>query len=68
MLAHAREAALAVAALPVESVRITKELLKRPHALAVKERMAEELHIFGERLQSPEAKAAMGAFFERKKG
>jgi enoyl-CoA hydratase/carnithine racemase len=57
-----------VAALPVESVRITKELLKRPHARELAERMAEEIRIFGERLQSPEAKAAMGAFFERKKG
>jgi enoyl-CoA hydratase/carnithine racemase len=68
LLAHAREAALAVAALSPESVRITKELLKRPHAQAVKERMAEEIRIFGERLVSPEAKAAMGAFFQRKKG
>ena len=68
LLAHGREAALAVAALPPESVRITKELLKRPHALAVKERMAEEIRIFGERLHSPEAKAAMEAFFQRKKG
>ncbi len=68
LLAHAREAALAVAALPVESVRITKELLKRPHARALEERMAEELRLFGERLASPEAKAALGAFFQRKKG
>jgi enoyl-CoA hydratase/carnithine racemase len=68
LLAHAREAALAVAALPVESVRITKDLLKRPHAKALEERMAEEIRIFGERLTSPEAKAAMGAFFTRKKG
>ena len=30
--------------------------------------MAEEIRIFGERLQSPEAKAAMGAFFQKKKG
>jgi enoyl-CoA hydratase/carnithine racemase len=57
-----------VAALPVESVRITKELLKRPHAKALEERMAEEIRIFGERLSSQEAKAAMGAFFTRKKG
>ena len=68
LLAHAREAALAVAALPVESVRITKEWLKRPHAAALEERMAEEIRVFGERLHSPEAKAAMGAFFQRKKG
>ena len=29
---------------------------------------AEEIHIFGERLHSPEARAAMGAFFQKKKG
>lgn len=68
LLAHAREAALAVAALPPESVRITKELLKRPYARALEERMAEEIRLFGERLASPEARAAMGAFFQRKKG
>jgi enoyl-CoA hydratase/carnithine racemase len=68
LLDHAREAARAVAALPTESVRITKELLKRPHAAALEERMAEEIRIFGERLGSPEARAALGAFFQRKKG
>jgi enoyl-CoA hydratase/carnithine racemase len=68
LLDHAREAARAVAALPPESVRITKELLKRPHAAALEERMAEEIRIFGERLTSPEARAALGAFFQRKKG
>jgi hypothetical protein len=31
-------------------------------------RTTEELRIFGEQLHSPEAKAAMGAFFERRKG
>ncbi len=67
LLDHAREMAKAVAALPRESVRITKELLKRPHARALEERMDEEIRIFGERLSSPEARAAMGAFFEKKK-
>jgi enoyl-CoA hydratase/carnithine racemase len=68
LLDHAREAARAVAALPPESVRLTKELLKRPYAQALEARMAEELRIFGERLTSPEARAALGAFFQRKKG
>ncbi len=67
LIAHAREAALAVAALAPESVRITKEWLKRPYAVALQERMAEEIRVFGERLSSPEAKAAMAAFFARKK-
>jgi enoyl-CoA hydratase/carnithine racemase len=68
LLEHAREMALLVAAQPPESVRITKELLKRPLAAALEERMAEELRIFGERLGSEEAQAAMMAFFQRKKG
>jgi enoyl-CoA hydratase/carnithine racemase len=68
LLEHARDAARAVAAQPPESVRLTKELLKRPTAAALEERMAEELRLFGERLGSPEALAALGAFFQRKKG
>jgi enoyl-CoA hydratase/carnithine racemase len=68
LLEHAREVARAVAALPPESVRITKELLKRPTAAALEERMAEELRLFGERLTSPEALAALTAFFQRRKG
>lgn len=68
LLEHAREVSLAVAAQPPESVRLTKELLKRPSARELEERMAEELRIFGERLGSPEARAALGAFFQRKKG
>jgi enoyl-CoA hydratase/carnithine racemase len=68
LLDHAREMALLVAAQPPESVRITKELLRRPHARALEERMAEELRLFGERLGSEEAQAAMMAFFQRKRG
>ncbi len=68
LLEHAREVALAVAAQPPESVRLTKELLKRPTARELEERMAEELRLFGERLGSPEARAALGAFFQRKRG
>ncbi len=67
LIPHARETALAVAALAPESVRITKEWLKRPFAAALEERMAEEIRTFGERLSSPEATAAMAAFFARKK-
>jgi enoyl-CoA hydratase/carnithine racemase len=68
LMDHAREMALAVAALPPESVRIAKEMMKRPHATLLAERMAEEIRVFGERLSSPEALAAMGAFFARRKG
>jgi enoyl-CoA hydratase/carnithine racemase len=68
LMERAREAALALAALPPESVRIAKEMMKRPHAAALAERMDDEIRVFGERLSSPEALAAMQAFFARKRG
>ena len=64
---RAREAALALAMLPPASVRMTKELMKRGLAQAVRERMQEELGLFGERLRSPEAKEALSAFMEKRK-
>jgi len=64
---RAREAALALAALPPASVRLTKELMKRGLAQAVRDRMQEELGLFGERLRSPEAKEALSAFMEKRK-
>jgi enoyl-CoA hydratase/carnithine racemase len=67
LLARARQAALALAALPPASVQMTKELMKRGLAQAVQERMTEELHLFGERLKSPEAKEALRAFLEKRK-
>ena len=67
LLEYARTAALALAALPPASVRMTKELMKRALAPAVRERMQEELQLFGERLRSPEAKEALSAFLEKRK-
>ena len=67
LLERGRAAALALAALPPASVRMTKELMKRALAPAVQERMTEELHLFGERLKSPEAKEALRAFMEKRK-
>jgi len=67
LLEYARTAALAIAALPPASVRMTKELMKRALAPAVRERMQEELGLFGERLRSPEAREALGAFMEKRK-
>jgi len=67
LLDRAREAALALAMLPPASVRMTKELMKRGLAAAVRERMQEELGLFGERLRSPEAKEALSAFMEKRK-
>jgi len=67
LLEYARTAALALAMLPPESVRMTKALMKRASAGAVRERMDEELGLFGERLRSPEAKEALSAFLEKRK-
>jgi len=67
LLEHARNAALAVAALPPASVRLTKQLMKRQLGQAIASQMQEERRIFAERLQSGEAKEAMTAFFEKRK-
>jgi enoyl-CoA hydratase/carnithine racemase len=67
LLERGRQAALALAALPPASVRMTKALMKRGSAQAVQDRMTEELELFGERLRSPEAKEALGAFMEKRK-
>lgn len=67
LLATARAVAEELAALPPASVRITKELMRRPLARAVAEQMAEEGRIVEERLGSPEAKEAIAAFFEKRK-
>ena len=67
LLGRAREAALALAALPPASVQMTKELMNRGMARGVQERMTEELQLFGERLRSPEAKEALRAFMEKRK-
>lgn len=67
LLERARRAAAALAALPPASVRMTKELMKRGLAQGVQERITEELRLFGERLQSPEAKEALRAFMEKRK-
>lgn len=64
---RAEKAALALAALPPESLRLTKQLLKAATGRLVEERIAEETKIFTERLASPEAKEAMSAFLEKRK-
>jgi len=67
LMEKAKATAGALAALPPESLRLTKQLLKKRHAQAVRETIAEEIAIFGERLQSAEAKEAMSAFLEKRK-
>jgi enoyl-CoA hydratase/carnithine racemase len=67
LLERAETAARALAALPAESIRLTKRLMKQTHAALLQARIAEETRIFTERLASPEARAAMSAFLERRK-
>ena len=67
LLERARGAAAGLAALPPESVRLTKQLMKRPLASAIADQMAEEARLFAERLDSAEAKEALSAFLEKRK-
>ncbi len=67
LLERAQKTAAALAELPPESIRLTKQLMKSAHAAAVKQQIAEEGRIFVERLASPEAKEAMSAFLEKRK-
>lgn len=53
--------------LPASSLRTTKRLMKARHADAVIAQMIEENNYFSAMLQSPEAKEAFAAFFERRK-
>jgi enoyl-CoA hydratase/carnithine racemase len=67
LLERAGKAAAALAELPPESIRLTKRLMKSAHAEAVKRQIDEEGRLFVERLASPEAKAAMNAFLDKRK-
>ena len=67
LFAKAHQVAETLAALPPESLRLTKRLLKKRHGAAIAEAIAEETRIFAERLASPEAKEAMSAFLEKRK-
>jgi enoyl-CoA hydratase/carnithine racemase len=67
VIAAGEKAARTLAALPAESLRLTKGLLKKTHVPALEARIAEETRIFAERLGSPEAKAAMSAFLAKRK-
>lgn len=65
-LALALAKARALAALPPQSVALTKMLLKRGSAAAVAETIATEARHFGERLMSAEAQAAFAAFLTKR--
>lgn len=67
LLEKAQGAASMLAALPPESLRLTKRLMKEGGAKELEARIAEEGRLFTERLASPEAKEAMSAFLEKRK-
>jgi enoyl-CoA hydratase/carnithine racemase len=64
---HARRIAERFNALPPGAVRETKKLMRRSRNEAVLETIGVEGKVFGQRLQSPEAKEAFSAFFQKRK-
>src|ERR1700712_5358216 len=60
---HARRIAERFNGFPPGAVRDTKRLLRAPGNEAAREAIAAEAGIFGQRLRSPEAQEAFGAFF-----
>jgi enoyl-CoA hydratase/carnithine racemase len=67
LLQEAEKTASLLAALPPESIRLTKSLLKSGFENTVRDRIMQEGRIVLERLRSPEAKEAMSAFLEKRK-
>jgi enoyl-CoA hydratase/carnithine racemase len=64
---HARRIAERFNALPPGAVRETKKLLRRGRAQAAAETIGVEGKVFAARLQSPEAKEAFSAFFQKRR-
>ena len=67
VVAHARRIAERFNALPPGAVRETKRLMWRARNAAVLETIGVEGGVFAQRLQSPEAKEAFSAFFQKRK-
>jgi enoyl-CoA hydratase/carnithine racemase len=65
LLDEAGKAAASLAALPAESLRLTKRLMKSRHGKTIADTIAEEGRLFRERLQSPEARQALNAFLSK---
>jgi enoyl-CoA hydratase/carnithine racemase len=64
---HARRIAERFNALPPGAVRDTKRLMRRARSQSALETIGIEGKVFAERLQSPEAKEAFSAFFQKRK-
>ena len=67
LIEHSLKIATALAALPPESIRLTKRLMKARYGQTLAATIEEEMRVFSERLSSPEAKEALGAFLEKRK-
>ena len=67
VIGHALAVCKKLAAQPAASIRLTKQLLKQTQSALVSQAMHNENLIFKERLQSPEAKEAFSAFFEKRR-
>jgi len=66
LMPYAFAQAVKLAGLPPSSLRVTKQLMKARDCDAVAAQMMEENKFFSAMLQSPEAKEAFAAFFERR--
>jgi enoyl-CoA hydratase/carnithine racemase len=64
---HARRVAERFNGLPPGAVRETKRLMRRARSAAALETIGVEGDVFAQRLQSPEAKEAFSAFFQKRK-
>ena len=67
LIEHSMKIAAALAALPPESIRLTKRLMKSRHGATLGATIEEEMRVFAERLTSQEAKEALSAFLEKRK-
>jgi enoyl-CoA hydratase/carnithine racemase len=66
-LAKAREMALRFETLPMEAVRISKQLMKAPDREQLRKAIEEESALFVQRLHSPEAVAALSGFISKQR-
>ena len=67
VLDHALERCRKLIAQPAESLRLTKQLMKRAQQALINDAMNVEAEVFKRRLVSPDAKEAFAAFFEKRK-
>ena len=67
LIEHSLKIASALAALPPESMRLTKRLMKSRHGTTLAAAIDDEMRVFAERLTSQEAKEALSAFLEKRK-